>query len=308
MVSTSIPQTRAEVVLRRPSTLGEGALWDADQQRLYWVDILEHRVFVFDPTTRENREFQVEEDVGTVVITRDEKILLALRSGFAELDPTDGTLRHLGDPRESPLEGRFNDGKCDPEGRFWAGTIVDSEEANGLGALYCLNTDHSVTRKLEGVTCSNGLCWSADRKTFYYIDTPTYQVRAFDFDARSGAIENSRVVIELTRQEGAPDGMTIDADDQLWIALFDGGKVLRVDPRSGERTYEVLVPGGGNVTSCALGGPELRQLYITTARVGLSLADVSTLPDAGSLFAAEVPASGVPSYRFGAPESDAESP
>lgn len=298
-MTPTIPQATAKIVFPRPSTLGEGALWDAERQHLYWVDIIERRVFVFDPKTRVNREFDVGDEVGTIVVARDEKLLLALQSGFALLDPSSGLVTPLSDPRSSVEEGRFNDGKCDPEGRFWAGTIVDSDESKGKGALYCLDTDGTTTRKLEGVTCSNGLCWSADRKTFYYIDTPTYQVRAFDYDAKTGGIENPRIAIELTQDEGAPDGMTIDAEGQLWIALFDGGKVLRVDPNSGDRTYQVLVPGGGNVTSCAFGGPDLNQLYITTARVGLSPEQAAQLPAAGSLFVAEVPQRGVPSARFG---------
>jgi sugar lactone lactonase YvrE len=298
-VTSAIPTIGAEIILRRPSMLGEGALWDARQARLYWIDILEHRVFCFDPLSGENQEFDVGEAVGTVVLTQDDKLLLALRSGFAVFDPESGRQKPIFDPRLSRQEGRFNDGKCDPLGRFWAGTIVDSDDARGNGALYCLDRDGTTTRKLAGVTCSNGLCWSADSQTFYYIDTPTYQVRAFDFDASTGHIETPRVAVELTRDEGLPDGMTIDSEGQLWIALFDGGKVLRIDPNTGQRTYQVIVAGGGNVTSCAFGGPRLDQLFITTARVGLSPEEQRTSPDAGSLFVATVPFLGVPSTRFG---------
>ena len=300
MTPSAIFQIDAEVIHRRPSTLGEGSIWDAARQRLYWVDIIEHRVFCFDPETGINQEFDVGEEVGTVVLTRNDKLLLALRSGLFVLDPMTGKLSALTDPRLSADEGRFNDGKCDPEGRFWVGTMAEGPEAEGKAALYCLNADLTATRKFGNVTCSNGLCWSGDNQTFYYIDTPTYQVVAFDFDAPTGALENRRVAFELTRAEGAPDGMTIDAEGQLWIALFDGGKVLRVDPRTGTRTFQMNVPGGGNVTSCAFGGKDLDQLYITTARVGLSPEDSATLPDAGSLFVAKLPFGGVPAHRFAA--------
>lgn len=303
-MTTKIPESHAEVVLRRASTLGEGSIWDTEAERLYWVDILEHRVFCFDPETRSNQEFDVGEDVGTVVVTTNDKLLVALRSGLAVLDPRTHKLRTLTDPRISLEEGRFNDGKCDPDGRFWVGTMVEGDEerggrAEGKGALYCLSTNLTTTRKFGGVTCSNGLCWSGDKRTFYYIDTPTCQVVAFDFDAQSGALKNRRVAFELTSAEGAPDGMTIDAEGQLWLALFDAGKVLRVDPRTAARTYQVIVPGGGNVTSCAFGGKDFDQLYITTARVGLSPEQSATLPDAGSLFTARVPFQGVPAHRFG---------
>lgn len=297
-MTAAISQCEAEIIYRRPSTLGEGSIWDAESERLYWVDILEHRVFCFDPQTGSNREFDVGENVGTVVLTTNNKLLLALRSGLAVLDPKTRKLSALTDPRLSLEEGRFNDGKCDSEGRFWVGTMAEGSDSEGKAALYCLNTDLTTTRQLGDVTCSNGLCWSGDRRIFYYVDTPTYQVRAFDFDPVSGAIKNPHVAVELTHAEGAPDGMTIDAQGQLWIALFDGGKVLRVDPDTGARTYQVTVPGGGNVTSCAFGGKDLDQLYITTGRVGLSTEQKQTLPDAGSLFVANVPFRGVPAHRF----------
>lgn len=297
-MTSSIAETRAEVLLRRPSTLGEGALWDVEQQRLYWVDILGHKVFCFDPKTGANNEYDVFDDVGTVVVTKSGELLLGLHSGLALLNPTTRTLTPIKDPRKSTAEGRFNDGKCDPLGRFWIGTYSEGVGQAGKGALYCLETDLSTTRKLGNVTCSNGLCWSADRRTFYYVDTPTYQIAAFDFEPETGALSNRRAVAELTNAEGAPDGMTIDADGQLWVALFDGGKVLRIDPRTGARTYQVLVPGGGSVTSCAFGGDGLDQLFITTARVAHSPEDLARLPEAGSLFVARVPFQGVQSPRF----------
>lgn len=298
-MTENLPSRVAEVVFRRSSTLGEGSLWDVGQGLLYWVDIVERLVCIFDPKTHENRTFDVAEEVGTVVVSRNDRLLLALRSGFASFDPVSLLLRPLADPRKSPLEGRFNDGKCDPRGRFWAGTMAEGPDARGRAALYCLDTESSIHRKLAGVTCSNGLCWSADARTFYYVDTPTYQVAAFDYDPETGNIANRRVVIELARDEGAPDGMTIDAEGQLWIALFDGGRVLRINPEDGKRTFQVLVPGGGNVTSCAFGGEGLDQLFITTARIGLSAERSASEPDAGSLFMARVPFAGVPSCRYG---------
>src|SRR5690606_10237951 len=192
-----------------------------------------------------------------------------------------------------------NDGKCDPAGRVWVGTMAEGAEATGKVVLYCVEKDLTASAKIPPVTCSNGVCWSADARTVYYVDTPTYQVLAFDVDADTGALANRRVCIELSRAEGAPDGMTIDAEGQLWIALFDGGRVLRIDPKNGERTFQVRTPGGGNVTSCAFGGKDLDHLYITTARIGLTSEERALQPDAGSLFVAQVPFKGVPAMRFG---------
>ncbi len=296
----TVPFVQAEILLRRPSTLGEGSLWDEASQSLCWIDIVEHTVFLFDPASGRNREFDVGEDVGTAVFTKQGKLLVALRSGLNVLDPDSGALVFLADPRSSAQEGRFNDGKCDPVGRFWVGTMPEGQGSEGQGGLYCLHSDHRVDRPLSGISCSNGICWSSDRRTMYYVDTPTYQVSAFDFDPETGAIDNRRVVIELDRkEEGAPDGMTIDAEGHLWIALFDGGRVLRIDPDTAQRTYEVRVPGGGNVTSCAFGGPGLDRLFITTGRIGLSDEQRSAQPDAGSLYVARVPFVGVSSSRFG---------
>lgn len=286
----------AEVVFPQPSELGEGALWDVSRGLLYWVDIVQHKVFAFDPNNRSNLAYDVGEDVGTVVLTENDQLLLALRSGFAVLDPTTGDLRRLGDPEEDKPHTRFNDGKCDPRGRFWAGTIVEGPGSDG--GLYCLYPDLSVEKKLAGVRCSNGLCWSRDQTRFFYIDTPTYQVWAFDYDPETAAISGRRTVIELPKSVGAPDGMTIDEEDQLWVALFDGGKVIRIDPTRGAITFEVLVPEGGNVTSCAFGGPELNRLYVTTARIGLDAQRRERTPRAGSLFVAELPFRGVPAFRF----------
>lgn len=297
-MSTQTRQQEAEIILRRTSTLGEGALWDAEKQRLYWVDILEHKVFCFDPKTGENQEFDVGEEVGTVVLTQDEMLLVALSSGIALLDPKTQKITRLSDPRQHASEGRFNDGKCDPEGRFWVGTYSEGVGQAGKGALYCLDTDLRAAQKLGNVTCSNGLCFSADQRTFYYVDTPTYRIAAFDFEPATGAITNRRAVAELTSSDGAPDGMTIDSEGQLWVALFDGGKVLRIDPKTSARTYQVLVPEAGSVTSCAFGGNNLDHLYITTARVALSPEDLKTRLNAGSLFVARVPFRGVELPRF----------
>jgi sugar lactone lactonase YvrE len=287
----------AEVVFPILCDLGEGALWDAEHARLYWLDIVGHKVFSFDPRNRSNLAYDVGESVGTVVVTRNDKLLLALRSGIACLDPATGGISRIADP-ESDLPGnRFNDGKCDPEGRFWVGTMVEKGPPGGA-SLYCLNTELVVTKKLGGVTISNGLVWTRDRRFFYYIDTPTHEIWGFDFDPAAGEIKNRRAVAEIPRDLGAPDGMTIDEEDHLWVALWGGSSVVRVSPLTGQIDFRITLPAQ-NVTSCAFGGRELDELYITTARVGLDPERRPAQPLAGSLFRAKVPVRGVPSRRFG---------
>jgi sugar lactone lactonase YvrE len=234
--------------------------------------------------------------VGTVTVTRNGKLLLAVRSGFACLDPETGQLSPIADPEADLPGNRFNDGKCDPQGRFWAGTMVEHGPWGGA-ALYCLDTDLSVSKKLDGVTISNGLVWSRDSRRFYYIDTPTHQVFGFDFDPAGGELTNRRVVAEIPRELGAPDGMTIDEHDHLWIALWGGNSVVRVNPNGGKTDFRVTLPAE-NVTSCAFGGPDLDELYITTARVGLDAERRKAQPLAGCLFRARVPYRGVGSHRF----------
>ena len=210
--------------------------------------------------------------------------------------PNTGKLTRIADPEADRPDTRFNDGKCDPQGRFWAGTMVEGGNRRS-GALYCLDTDLTVSKKLDGVTTSNGLVWTRDSATFYYIDTPTHQVQAFDFDPDRADLHNQRVAAEIPNDWGAPDGMTIDEQDHLWIALFRGSRVVRLDPRTGQFELAVSLPAL-NVTSCAFGGPELDQLYITTARVGLDREQRQAQPLAGSLFRARLPYRGVAAKRF----------
>ena len=281
---------------RMPCALGEGSLWDEQGQVLYWIDIVQNKVFRFDPKNGSNLAFDVGENVGTVVVTINDKLLVALRTGFAWLNPETGRLTRITDPESDKPHTRFNDGKCDPRGRFWAGTMVENS-SKGDGALYCLDTDLTVTRKLTGVSCSNGLVWSRDSRRLFYIDTPTRQIQCFDYDPETASLSSPRTVVEIPAEAGAPDGMTIDEDDGLWVALFGGSKVVRYDSSSGEANFEISV-AAPNVTSCAFGGPEMRELYITTARVGLNREERERYPLAGSLFSADVPFRGLPAQRF----------
>jgi sugar lactone lactonase YvrE len=289
-------QFAVDIAFATPSELGEGALWDARQQRLYWVDILLQKVYAYDPKSRSNLAYDVGQSVGTVVLTDDDKLLLGLRNGFGWLEPATGETHLVSDPEADKPHTRFNDGKCDPQGRFWVGTICEREPTFD-GGLYCLAHDLSVTKKLDKIQCGNGLVWSKDGTRFYYIDTPTQQIWGFDFAGTSGQISNKTVVATIPRGHGCPDGMTIDEADHLWVAMWDGGRVLRVDPATGQIECEIPMPAR-NVTSVAFGGADLDELYVTTARVGMSPEQRHEFPHAGSLFRVKLPYRGVPATRF----------
>lgn len=286
----------AQVVFPRRSLLGEGSLWDVGDQKLYWVDIVDQKVMCFDPVRQANTEWATGQSVGTVVRTRGGRLLLALRHGVGVLDPSSGELRLLVDPEKDKPGNRFNDGKCDPRGRLWAGTMVENGPQGGA-ALYCFDETLRPEPKITGVDISNGLAWSLDERTFFFIDTPTGVVRAYGFDAEAAALTGGRVVARFDEGQGSPDGMAIDSEDCLWVCLWGGRRVVRVDPETGQMLFQVNVPAN-NVTSCAFGGKDLNQLYITTARVGQSPEQLEADPAAGSLFVAQVPARGVAAKRF----------
>jgi sugar lactone lactonase YvrE len=285
-----------DLILDTKAVLGEGAIWDARAQRLYWVDIRPGHLHVFNPADGNDGVFEVGQMVGTVVPRARGGVMLALEHGFAAFDLTTGRLTPWHDPEEHLPRNRFNDGKCDPAGRFWAGTISLDREP-GVASLYCLEPDGQVRRVLQGVTNSNGIAWSLDGATLYYIDTPTQQVTAFDYELASGRIENPRTAISVAPDLGKPDGMTIDAEGMLWIAHWDGGCVGRWDPGTGRLLQTLAVPAR-RVTSCAFGGPSLEDLYITTARVGLTEAELALTPHAGGLFRARPGVRGVPAFEF----------
>ncbi|NUQ66630.1 MAG: SMP-30/gluconolactonase/LRE family protein [Pirellulales bacterium] len=285
----------AELLLDARAVLGEGALWDASRRRLLWVDIEGREVHIFDPAGGDDVAIDVGQEVGTVVPRARGGLVLGLRRGIALLDPASRELTMLADPESHLPDNRFNDGKCDPAGRFWAGTISHRRQPDA--ALYRLDPDLSVRRVLEGVVNSNGLAWSLDARAMYYIDTGTHRIDAFGYDRDTGAIRNRRTVVDVPDAMGKPDGMTIDADGMLWVAHWGGGRVNRWDPGTGRLLSTVLVPAS-RTTSCAFGGPDLATLYITTARTGMTAEALAAEPQAGALFAVRPGVQGLPAFEF----------
>lgn len=286
-----------KLVLDAKATLGEGAIWHARKLRLYWVDIEGRKVHSYDPGMGKDRSIDVGQPVGTVVPRKSGGLMLALQHGFGQLNLRTREVRIVADP-EKGLPNRFNDGKCDPAGRFWAGTMPYETGAPPRGgALWCLFADRRVEKKVTGVGCSNGIAWSLDRRTMYYIDTATKQIWAYDYDNGSGAIGNKRVIVSVPISEGVPDGMTIDDEGMLWVAHWGGWQVIRWNPATGKKIGSVRLPVE-KVTSCAFGGSDLGDLYVTSARTGLDAAALEKQPLAGGLFRVRPGAKGVEAFEF----------
>jgi len=263
--------------------LGEGPVWDARRSSLFWVDILRGEIHEYRPADGYSHTISVGEYVGAVAPYRDGRLMAAMKSGIVLLDPDTGEREAVGHPEAHLPGNRYNDGKCDPAGRFWVGSMSLQEEP-GAGSLYMIDHDRSITRQLEGVTISNGLAWSNDHRTMYYIDTPTFEVAAFDYDIATGSISNRRVAIRIPETDGYPDGMTTDREGCLWIAHWDGWQVTRWDPHTGRKIHHIPMPAA-RVTSCAFGGDTGNDLYITSARTGLSEEELGRMRGAGGVFA-----------------------
>lgn len=284
---------QAELVLDIRAQLGEGPNWDIARQKLWWIDGKKQKVCLYNPTDGSNIEHDLGHDLGTVVRREKGGLLVARANGVVTLNAETGALEHLCDPEEHLPENRFNDGKCDPAGRFWFGSMENAEVNMDRGSLYCLDLDGTVEKKLEPVGISNGIVWTADKSTVYYIDSPTRRVDAFDYDDASGAISNRRTAFELPDGIGFPDGMSIDNEDKLWIALWDGFAVGHFDPLTGDLLGKVDVPVP-HVSACAFGGPAMDELYITTARHLMEDHELTEYPQSGGLFHAHVGVRGVP--------------
>ncbi|GAB3248422.1 SMP-30/gluconolactonase/LRE family protein [Larkinella harenae] len=274
--------TNWEVVLEHSCQLGEGPVWDAENKRVLWVDILPGDIHSFDPETKEHRTFNAGQMVGAIALLPSGNLIAALQDGFHTISLETGRVEPIADPEAHLPENRFNDGKRDPAGRFWAGTMA-LDEKPGAGALYMLDEDQSVSLKIDNVTCSNGLAWSLDHRLLYYIDSPTQQVVAYDYDLPSGSITNKRVVLQFGEDDGFPDGMTIDNEGMLWVAFWDGWKVGRYNPGTGEELRRIKLPAA-RITSCTFGGDTLQDLYITSAKKELSPEELEKQPLAGRLF------------------------
>jgi sugar lactone lactonase YvrE len=284
-----------EPVLDARAALGEGPIWDDRTDTLLWVDIHRHQLHRFDPDTAVDHSIALDEPVGSVALREDGGLVGAVGLSMGEIDEETAVFT----PWHTVHDGdRMNDGACDPRGRYLAGTLTEPL-VEGASGLFALQPDGSLRRLLADVTLSNGLAWSPDGRTMYYIDTFLERVDAFDYDLDAGTIARRHPVVDLREAEGRPDGMTVDADGNLWVAMARG-RAVRCYDTSGRLQEMVPVPAPV-ATSCTFGGPELADLYITTGQWPASPEQLRDWPHAGAIFRLSgTGARGRPSYRFGA--------
>lgn len=281
---------KTEILFDVKATLGEGPAWDEKTQTLYWVDILGKRIYAGGEVLTELDDY-----IGCLAPTQNGHLIVGKRASFMDFDPATSQQTVLVTLPESATN-RMNDGKCDPAGRLIAGTM-DMNETDPTGSVY--SYDGKSNRVLfRDVTISNGMAWSADHKTFYYIDTPTCEVRAYDYDVKTGEIANRRKAFDVPKSLGWADGMTSDTEGNLWIAMWGGAQVTRWNPNTGQLLEQIPVPA--LQSSCPVfGGKNRNELYVTSARKGMSESDLNKYPLSGGLFKVETKYEGMPTFEFG---------
>lgn len=284
-----------ELVLDAHAQLGEGPVWDGMTNVLMWVDIVGCVVHRFDPSVGCDRVVNVGKPVGAVAPRQSGGLVLALEDGFGLLDANCSEPSMIWNTDASERGCRMNDGKCDSAGRFWAGTMAYDLRPYA-GALYRLETGYRVTKVLDGITISNGLGWSPDDRRMYFIDSGTGGVDVFDYDRDSGSVSRRRRLVEVSASVGMPDGMTVDSEGFIWVSLWGGSAVHRHAP-DGRLDMIISLPVS-QVTSCAFGGSDLSDLYITSATAGLSPDQRSRQSLAGGLFRCRPGVTGLAPHFF----------
>jgi sugar lactone lactonase YvrE len=274
-------------------TLGEGPFWHNEQ--LWWVDIEEGRLLSADGAGNQTQNIAFGQSIGSAVPAQDGTFLVALRAEIARLHLDSKQWDTIVRLENLPKGIRFNDGKCDPRGRLIVGTMSHANSKDL--SLYVLHHDHALNPLRGGISISNGLAWSADGETMYFIDTPALCVVDYDYNLENGSISHERTILRFSEEEGRPDGMTIDREGRLWISFWDGWSVRCYRPETGVCETIVRVPCA-RPTSCCFGGANMDRLFITTARSGLSEEELRDQPLAGSIFVCEPGASGFPASPF----------
>ncbi len=284
-----------EIAVEAADLIGEGPAWEASRASLLWTDIAGRRIHRLDPASGEVWTRGLDQMAGAVLPRARGGLALCLQDGVYLTDDDEGEPRLLAPIEPDDETTRLNDVKTDRAGRLWGGTMALDARA-GAGAFYRITADGQVTVIASPVTISNGLEWSPDGSLMYYIDTATQRMDVFDFDLEAGHASGRRPFIHFEASFGIPDGMTIDAEGYLWVAFYDGWAVRRFSPQGAlDRTVELPA---ARTTSCCFGGADLEQLYVTSARDGLSRSQLAEQPHAGALFVIEPGVAGLPITPF----------
>jgi len=285
-----------EAILPERFDLGECPRWDEQLQQLWWVDINAHRLHRWEPASGEHRQLQLPEPIGCFALRQDGGLVAGLQSGLWLIDSLEsGQLTQLGDPEAHLPHQRFNDGRCDGRGRFIAGTM-NPDKDDHFGTFYRLDPAHAITPLVGRSWTCNGLAFSPDQRTLYWADTPGSTIYRCDYDIETGQVANQRPFFVVPEGWGRPDGAAVDSEGAYWCALYGGGQVLRIAP-DGTLLQQLPVPVS-NPTMVAFGGPELRTLYITSARQKMTAAQLEANPLEGALLSCPAPVAGLPEARF----------
>lgn len=290
-------QKTATLEYKINSKLGEGALWNYKTQEFYWVDIERKTLNIYNPKTKTNKVIKTPSRVGTVVPYTKQQAVVALEDGIYKINLENGDLKQISNVESDITENRFNDGKCDPKGNLWVGSMHLKESLPNAN-LYKVKPNGETTKMVDSVTISNGIVWSKDTKKMYYIDTPSKSIKSYDYDIETSTISNEKIAVNIPESLGYPDGMTIDENDTLWVGLWNGNAVAQFDPKTGELISKIEVPAH-NVTACAFGGENLDILYITTSTNDMTDEERKKYPLAGSIFKYKPGVKGVPAFFFG---------
>ena len=286
---------KAELVVNMGGTLGEGICWDETERLLYWIDISENKIFVYNMENSTVKIVDVGQNVGFVALREQGGLVAGLEDGLYSVDTDSGKTKCLVKVESDNKSNRFNDGECDCMGRIWAGTMAKSDETNGSGSFYCIDTDLSVEKMIEKTRISNGIAFSPDNKTMYHIDSPSGEVSAFDFDKRSGQIVGKRCAANVPKEMGFPDGMTVDADGNLWVGMWAGSAVVKYDGATGQMLEKIDIPAL-HVTTMVFGGAGMDEMFVITAK---KKTDLNEFPNAGGMFRIKMDVKGRRTYKFG---------
>jgi|LDZU01.1.fsa_nt_gi sugar lactone lactonase YvrE len=284
---------QAKSIIDCHNELGEGPIWHPLENRLYWLDILKGKIQRYDPISMEYQTFLVGQKISAIGLRGTNTFITAGENGFAFWDVDRNTFRPICHPEKDKSNARFNDGKVDRNGRFWAGTMTTTDASS---TLYRLDENLEVTPMIRNVTISNGIGWSPDDTVMYFADTRRYIIYAYDFNQDSGELSAKREFVRFSGRDGSPDGLTVDAQGCVWCALWGGWRVDCYSPE-GKCIERVDVPVE-QPSSCAFGGIDFDTLFITSAREGLSEAKLADQPQAGNLFACQPGVRGLPEPKF----------
>ena len=285
-----------ESVVPLAAGLGESPVWDAEQQVLYWVDVRGNTLNRYDAGSGVNRVVPTAESAHAIALTRRRRLLAVLDETIAYLDPETGAIEPLV-RLVSGVDDNLNDGQCDRAGRLWVGAKA-RDWVKPIGGLWRVDADGSKHQQDAGMQLSNGMGWSPDNRTMYFIDSAPRVIYAYDFDFAQGTVRNRRVLVRIAEEHGLPDGMTVDAEGFLWVAQWNGGRVVRYDPDG--RTERVLMAPVRRVTSVAFGGADLGTLYVTSGTMRMSPEELAREPQAGNVFRIRTEFRGLPEPRFAA--------